>query len=251
MKIWGFPHGKFIFAYGKPHEIPMETSKFHVCFWGVLAIAIHGFFSYGISGVHWQLLLISTTARWVEAFWICCANFHSDSLILVLVQYAFPFLCLQNHSLRCSIRKVPTFAGCTVFVALPRLNCGIFLVLYSKLRRTPMESKFRFIVATKRWLNPGSWMFLAVLTVFQWPKSHQFFDPWLCCLIWNPWSPRSKVRVTRGKVIELWWMKQPRWQPASVEVSVGGYSGPAARLFLLGSKSMGFFHVFFPYFFMG
>lgn len=251
MKIWGFPHGKFIFAYGKPHEIPMETSKFHVCFWGVLAIAIHGFFSYGISGVHWQLLLISTTARWVEAFWICCANFHSDSLILVLVQYAFPFLCLQNHSLRCSIRKVPTFAGCTVFVALPRLNCGIFLVLYSKLRRTPMESKFRFIVATKRWLNPGSWMFLAVLTVFQWPKSHQFFDPWLCCLIWNPWSPRSKVRVTRGKSSNYGgWnshddSRHPlRWALEAIVVQ---------RLvsFCWGANQWAFFMFFFPYFFMG
>ena len=157
-KHMGFPHGKFIFAiWGFPHEIPMETSKFHFCFWGVLAIAIHGDFSYGISGVHWRNKRIQRRPAFVD---------FNDSTMGRTTPCAGQF-AKSRHLL--VVMVVPCL------LLYPGLTAGFFWVLYSKLCRTPMESKFRFIVATKRWLNPGSWMFLAVLTVFQWPKSHIFF----------------------------------------------------------------------------
>ena len=140
-----------------PHEIPMETSKFHFCFWGVLAIAIHGDFSYGISGVHWRNKRIQRRPAFVD---------FNDSTMGRTTPCAGQF-AKSRHLL--VVMVVPCL------LLYPGLTAGFFWVLYSKLCRTPMESKFRFIVATKRWLNPGSWMFLAVLAVFQWPKSHNFF----------------------------------------------------------------------------
>ena len=60
----GFPkYGKFIFAYGKPHENPHGN------------LQIPCLFLRCFSHRHSWVLLISTTARWVEAFWICCAFF--------------------------------------------------------------------------------------------------------------------------------------------------------------------------------